>query len=189
MKKLITYGLIGIISVLFFSACSSKISLTKRHYQKGYYFSHNKGKRAVQNDQTKNKLAETKIYTEPSVNQTQTKPNTNQADENLIASNDLKTDHKVKGGSKTFPSSPNLKPELKVKNLDLSSPAASLRQALYQSDHDHSHHGHSLFWIIILVILILWLLGFLSGWGTGGLINLLLLIALILFILWLFRVI
>jgi hypothetical protein len=49
--------------------------------------------------------------------------------------------------------------------------------------------GLSLFWVVILVIIILWAIGFFAGWGTGGLINLLLVVALILLILWLLRII
>src|ERR1035437_145647 len=47
MKKLITFSAICIVASILLSSCGSNMSITKRHYNNGYYVSYSDGKQAV----------------------------------------------------------------------------------------------------------------------------------------------
>ncbi len=193
MKKITTFSAIAIIISLFFSSCGSNTSLTKRHYSKGYYVPHTKGKHKVVTENRDEKVAklETKkiSLTDTSKDKTQevslSKPKvSNPIAENktLVASTKrapivfnthIVSKHPVKQVP-TF----NLFPVKDVKHSIFSKKSASA------PEHDHEHL--SLLWIVILVLLILWALGFIGG--LGSFIYLLLVVALILLILWLLRI-
>ncbi len=197
MKSLVKLSLLFIITSLLFISCTSKLSVTKRHYTKGYHIAHNKGK---QSKQTKQHAETNSTLKNPSP---------------IYTLKVLPAESQVEKGKKEIDSSPitaeavpttqseGHKPTRLLKQTKNTNHAHSQAQQLitplknlhtiYQLEKSHNgdsdSRGLSLFWVIILVILILWFFGYIAGWGTGGLINLLLLIALILFILWLLRII
>jgi len=202
MKKLITLSVICIIASLVFPSCKSEVSVTKRHYTRGYYVAH--GHKTVKSEiSLKNKEKIVRFKTDKPSNVLQTK---NKKDENVAvsnfyripvtnnsaytASNEKKQSHSnsnqtikpLKNNSDVDESKSIEERFTDLKN-DISTSKKSVRAT-------HNHEEYSLLWIIIVVVLILWVLGFLAGgFGLGGLINLLLLVALILFILWLLKVI
>ncbi len=189
MKKLITLSFLAIITSLLFSACSTKLFITKRHYTKGFYIAHSKEKKQA----IKFNEAE-KIITKNKVSEFH-----NQTQEMVIDHNYGKSPIPVvctyANENKKIPIETSLQQTEKKtssnKILDLKQSIKQFKNEQFKSKFptaSRSGDGLSLFWIVILVILILWALGLLSG-GFGGLINLLLLIALILLILWLLRVI
>jgi len=197
MKPFLKLSLLLIVSSLLFNSCTSKLSVTKRHYNKGYYIAHNKGKQTKPDKQNAEGNAKTEkpapVYTlkvnperSSDLNakkETHTAPITAQAIP-LSESDGNKTSGELKQNQK--PSRTALQP------FNLITPLQDLHKTyLLEKSHngDSDSRGLSLFWVIILVILILWFFGYIAGWGTGGLINLLLLIALILLILWLLRII
>jgi hypothetical protein len=185
----ITFLLIGQILV---SSCQSNISLTKRHYRKGYYLTVNSGKHALPQKTTKYKAEHVEIVSPVLVSapvqipsQTATHRTAPPVVTPAVA---IKIVAEKAATFKENVSSHRIVPVPAIpvfKDLRTITP---VKTAMLHSRGDSD--GLSLFWVVILVILILWLLGFLAGgFGLGGLINLLLLVALILLILWLVRII
>lgn len=187
MKKINILNTIVVIAVLLFSACNSNSSLTKRHYSKGYHFSHSSGKHSVAKDSDrKTPLQISDIVVKPiEKNETAIAP-MNPINKDLIVSNENnynKSNAKknVTKIVKRIPAINEVAPVIKVKKAIFRKPSSS-------SASDSA--GLSLLWIVIVVLLILWALGLLAGgFGLGGFINILLVIALILLILWLLRII
>ncbi len=197
MKKIITFSTVCIILSLLFASCGSNTSLTKRHYNKGYYIAHSKSKHkatAVNKDEKVAQLKKKEVtLTNPSKDKIVQNPvviyntsTTNLDNAPLTASTSktpivFNTHIVAKHPVKHVPTF-NLFPIKEVKKSFFS----KKRVNAPVSDHDHL----SLFWILILVLLILWAFGLLGGgWGLGIFINVLLVIALILLILWLLRIV
>ncbi len=195
MKKIITLITICIIICFVFASCKSNMSLTKRHYNNGYYIAHSK---ELQHRKPSNK--------EEKVTQSKTKttlysvPNAGQLNKNIgYVEKDLAVNNKVVGENsqkknKTIVLKKSAKQRVNAKTGIITYPIVQIKHKLTEIkkiDSDSSDKdGLSLFWIIILVLLILWAFGFLSGeFVFGGLIHILLVVALILLILWLLRII
>jgi hypothetical protein len=192
MKKIITLTIIGLLAGIVFSSCGSKMSLTKRHYNKGYHFAHSNGKGALQKAKPEQKLAHNKpsevlsplatYSVQPIVKENNFK-NPVISNERIVASNEKK-------GVTTRSLNPE-KHVLNFKALTIEKPKTQFKHSLLEVNKAHNNSdggGLSLFWIIILVLVILWALGFSLG-SMGGLIHVLLVIALILFILWLLHIV
>jgi len=164
------------------------MSITKRHYNSGYYIAHSKGKQPV--NAPKEEVAQIKtkriLYVTPNEPQTISGyPQGNVAADNNVAMASNENRVKTESHLKT-------KQSLHQKAAIALTPVKQVKSVLYdvKKISADERDGLSLFWIVILVILILWAIGFLSGgFGLGGFINLLLLVALILLILWLIRII
>ena len=193
MKKIITFITISFLVGILVPSCSTKISLVKKHYSKGYYLAFNKVNHntdskkqdnvitnlnpspvyVVQN--TNSQKLELKKSSESSkVDIATSKPIAFASGQKLNAINDKKNNQVSKV---VF----NQKHTFKINNTQVS---------VKQNRSSNSDEGRSLFWIIILILVILWALGLISGgFGLGVLVNLLLLIALILLILWLLRIV
>ncbi len=162
----------------------------KRHYNNGYYISHNNGKHplTVLNDERKivksshiNTLQEGQA-----LQKEETDKKTTDETGTLIVSNE-KQPHKTYAKQ-------HVKRLQAIQAKIVEKRAAQIKRIVFETKKSNNSSPQrdelSLFWIIILVILILWALGLLAGgFGLGGLINLLLLVALVLFILWLLRLI
>jgi len=168
------------------------MSITKRHYNNGYYIAHTKGKQSVNTSKEEVVLAKTKKSLYVIHNETKTISGYSQgniaADNNVIvASNENrnKTEVHLKAKQSLHQKTAiAVTPVMQVKSV------LSDRKKVSADVSADERDGLSLFWIVILVILILWAVGFLAGgFGLGGFINLLLLVALILLILWLIRII
>ncbi len=192
MKKIITLSIIGIIAGIVFSSCGSKMSLTKRHYNKGYHFAHSNGKRVLPKSKADEKLVQNKptevlspiakYSAQPTVKENGIKSPVI-INERVVASNENKG---VTSRSYTPP-----KHVLNFKALTIDKPITQIKQSIIKTNkvsNSSDGGGLSLFWIIILVLLVLWALGYSLG-SLGGLIHVLLVIALILFILWLFHIV
>jgi hypothetical protein len=185
MKNLFYTLFAFILFGLIASSCHSKLSVTKRHYQKGYYISLNKGK----TNPTKTRLEK---HTTRSA-----KANNSMKKETLLAvAPEVKLPAlQVLQQTNSAPEHQQLKHKALVKKAVIGGfmhekqtfrklPIESVKMAHSADD------ALSLFWVIILIVLLIWLLGLIvGGFGLGGLIHLLLLIALILLILWLLRVV
>jgi hypothetical protein len=193
MKKLITISAICIITSILFASCKQNLSVTKRHYNNGYYIAHSKGKQAVQPAKTIQAATPekpTKVsYSIQNTNQQNDLigiTESNSVTFNQVVAKNTAARVKVEvtktGTSKISHSISSIRPFV----TPISNIKAASKKVLVVAD---DRGGLSLFWIIILVILILWAFGFLGGYIFGGLINLLLLIALILLVLWLLRII
>lgn len=195
MKKIITLNIFCLVVIMLISSCGINNSISKRHYTKGYYFTHNKSRHKAIVGNKDIKVAHQRIN-EPSI----VAPS-NQFDNGTYttnASNVNPIDDKA-----TLLASSSKKPivfntRIVSKNPVKSSPAFKIfpskesRRSIFtkKSPVMHDGDGLSLLWIVILVLLILWALGLISGgFGLGGFINILLIIALILLILWLLRII
>jgi len=195
MKKLIKYSAICIIAIagVLFSSCGSNMSVTKRHYNKGYYIARSNGKQTKltkeEGKTVQGKTRQTLYSIQNLEEQNVISGYSGQSplkDNKLIVASNKKMQRKVI-------SQPGKRQTLKQNAIIFRYPAVQIKQALSEtkkvSGSSSDRDGLSLFWIIILVILILWAIGFWGGgFGLGALINLLLLVALILFILWLFRI-
>ncbi len=195
MKKIITLNIFCLLIIAFVSSCGTNGSITKRHYTKGYYIAHNKGKHKVAKENEDNKIVHQKtnestvlipskeIVKENNSNNSEVmNPITNKS--TLMASSSKKP-----VVNKTHHASKNLlksAPTFKIFPSKENKRSFFSKRSMVASSGD----GLSLLWIVILVLLILWALGLISGgFGLGGFINILLVIALILLILWLLRII
>jgi hypothetical protein len=185
MKTKLTYLLAALAAVWMLSSCNSRNVLMKRHYMKGYYFSHATGKNDVQTVRTGRSEARTghaaPQYVQPGISAEPMASAQVRQTNRLAAENRTKKEIKPAAAKKRpalYSLSP-VSPHSKLTHLK------SALQAPVRSDD-----GLSLFWTVILVIVILWAIGFLTGgFGLGNLIHLLLVVALILLILWLLRII
>lgn len=198
MKNLITLSLtIGILSSLLFS-CGSSLTVTKRHYNKGYHISYNKIPKSVDNKDEEKLISKTESYSTSN----NTRETVNQTEEIAIekeiasvsASQEDVSEMDLDDEEKTSIAKFDFKQEFgKVANTTQES-VSKIKSSLsdkyvsIENSSPRSEDGLSMVWIIILVILILWALGFGFG-GLGNLIHLLLVVALILLILWLLGVI
>ena len=195
MKKFITFCTVCVIASVFFSSCSSNLSIAKRHFNNGYYIAYSKSKPVVRTTTEEDKVVQTK--TKESFYAVQNKREQNSIDgysdqstitgnNEIVASND-KAQHKAI-------SKRNIKQTLKQQIKIIEYPATQVKHSLFETkkinNSARDEDGLSFFWVVILIILILWALGYWGFFGlVSGLINLLLLVALILLILWLLRVI
>lgn len=192
MKKIITLTIIGLLAGIVFSSCGSKMSLTKRHYNKGYHFAHSNGKRVHPKAKAEEKLAQNKPSEVLSPLATYSaQPNVK---ENSINSPVISNERIVASNQKKGVASTSLNPSkhaLNFKALTIDKPITQIKRSLLEVNKAHNSSdggGLSLFWIIILVLVLLWALGYSLG-SMGGLIHVLLVIALILFILWLLHIV
>jgi Family of unknown function (DUF5670) len=183
---------ISLFSVLLFglilSSCNKRFSIAKRHYSKGYYFSHNH--KVTAHPQKVNavvKYSQNKNMNNVSL-LTNSFTTTNHFD-SISAPQVLLQNRKAQNEIPTtkWLHKKNVMP-LVIGNKEKYAVGSSY--AKKQSIKGAASEGRSLLWIIIVVLVVLWALGLISGGlGLGFLINLLLLIALILFILWLLRIV
>lgn len=195
MKKLITLSTICVIACILFSSCNSNLSITKRHYNNGYYVAYSNGKQIIPSSKEK---GETKVIETDTVDplyslKKQSEQNTligysedgSIADDNDVVASNAKIQRKSISQKK-------IKQLLKPKAKILEYPASKINSPLFEGQKiksaPHAEDGLSLFWLVIVILLILWVLGLLVG-GFGGLLHILLVLALILFILWLLRLI
>lgn len=184
MKKIKLLSLAVFCGGLFFTSCSSNLTIVKRHYKPGYYVS--TGKTRAQTAQPENLAARQEAP--PAVSPDSVTGSSMQSSAEITA-NPVRVSP-VKGLHKTVP---HLKKSSSAPKLHTLQPAHNLKAfhkkaAFKKTERTASDsEGLSLLWIVILLVLILWALGYAGG--VGSLINLLLLVALILLILWLLRVI
>jgi Flp pilus assembly protein TadB len=160
----------------------------KRHYNNGYYISHNKGKQTtiVSNDERKTaKLSKINILqAEQALQKEETNNKTIAENSPLIVSNE-------KISYKTI-SKQHVKQLQAIQAKIVEKRAEQMKHIVFEIPKNNNalpqRDELSLFWIIILAILILCAIGVLGGgFGLGGLIYLLLVVALILLVLWLLR--
>lgn len=196
MKNFITYCIITMAVIFLFTSCGSSLTVTKRHYNKGYHVSFNKIKQSdrsnvneIENDQLvnsdENKIFDSSLSMEESTSNSSisedifTDEVNSTDDQKVVVQTDKKQPEKL--FNSTMGMSENVQSTYtKIKNSF--SDQKELKTPQPRED------GLSLLWIVILVILILWAIGFIGG-NVGGLIHLLLVIALILLILWLLGII
>ena len=196
MKKIITFSTVCIILSLLFSSCGSNTSLTKRHYNKGYYIAHTKGKHKVVTEKKDEKITQLKTKEASVIDASKVKTQHNSIAEHKV-SNPITENKTLVASTGRTPIVFNVHivskhPVKQVPTFNLF-PVKENKHTIFNKKRVSpvSHDGHlSLFWIVILVLLILWALGLLGGgFGLGIFINVLLIIALILLILWLLRIV
>lgn len=184
MKHLLKIVFLFIAAGILFTACKT-MSVTKRHYNKGYYVSHSAKKSKV--NVTSEAEKQTSASVEPLAAKVTKLPEAVTKDKELLASNVenssvIKTrDQKVAENKIKYAGIYN---NLSVKEV-VKNP---FKLTKIVAASDSKDDALSLIWIIIVVILILYLLGLLLDFG-GPFIHVLAVIALILLILWLLKVI
>lgn len=196
MKNFITYLIITMAVIFLFTSCGSSLTITKRHYNKGYHISLNKLKqsdRSNPNETTNDQLAlsiENKEYDNSLSLEESTSKNsisevifTDEAEVKDAPKEELKTENAKP--KKSFISTTGFSENSQASFTKIKNSFSDLKELNTPQPREE---GLSLLWIVILVLLILWALGFIGGYG-GGLIHLLLAIALILLILWLLGII
>ena len=65
MKKVFTLTAVCTIICLVFASCKSNLSITKRHYNNGYYIAHSKGKQAATSSKEDVKIVQHKASVSP----------------------------------------------------------------------------------------------------------------------------
>jgi hypothetical protein len=193
MKNKITWSLNLIILTFLFSACSQKLGLTKRHYNKGYYAESKKRVNTVGINKNHESDFENNSKIMSSVlNGTLTnKSNLFVGEKSRVAKpfEELRIRPLEKIISNTKNRSLVIRKSVsqKINDLTFRPITFDLKNNLLTSSNENSEDGLSLFWIVILILLLLWLFGYIIL--SGGLINLVLALALVLLILWLLRII
>lgn len=184
MKNLLKITLLFIAAGILFASCKT-MSLTKRHYNKGYYVSHSgkKSKATAYNlPQQKAELLSPKNISLPVAKNN---------DLGLVASNS-KPDEIINKETKNVKDVEN---KIRYAGASGSDIAKEIVKSPFKITKmvpaaDRGDDALSLIWIVIVVLLILYLFGLLfDGFGLGGLIHVLAVIALVLLILWLLRII
>ncbi|HTA84564.1 MAG TPA: hypothetical protein VK783_16590 [Bacteroidia bacterium] len=201
MKTLLSSIAMLLGGCVLLSSCNqgAGLSLTKRHYNKGYYVDIN-SKRENVNPKQLTIVDKSKNISAPATAIAPSAANATDPNNNTIVA-----DNRVSAGSSVASISPTenkrtLKSAMKNVNFKaihsiISTPALLTKniahienapQTVAGTTQDDGPRVHSLFWLVITVILVLWLIGILTGdFGIGILINLLLIVALILLVLWL----
>ena len=193
MKNKITWSLNLIILTFLFSACSQKLGLTKRHYNKGYYAESKKRVNTVSiNKNSESDFENNSKIMSSVLNGTLTnKSNLFVGEKSRVAKTfeELRIRPLEKINSNTKKRSLVIRKSVsqKINDLTFRPITFDLKNNLLTSSNENSEDGLSLFWIVILILLLLWLFGYIIL--SGGLINLVLALALVLLILWLLRII
>jgi cobalamin biosynthesis Mg chelatase CobN len=195
MKKLVQLSAYLLLVGIILSSCSP-ITITKRHYKKGFYTDFGFKNQARNNKTVSSEVKETEYAAQTSVEEpaieesasvtVSTPPETatsvmdNPTEDKQVLVATEETSEKPAG-------IPTLKSKMETAKQVMKN-ANKIKKTLAKSPA--SGEAHSLLWIIVVIILILWLISLLfGGFGLGGLIHLLLVVALILLILWLLRII
>jgi Family of unknown function (DUF5670) len=193
MKK-ITYLFFMLAGIAgFLASCSSlsTVSVTKRHYNGGYFVQINNNKHKTEAIADKIKIAEDQPV---QIVQPAVANNEHQivsTEENLrtnILSETPKTKRDVSkaiSASVISHSAPgNLKNTMKPNTMKELQQINTTSKYLISESKGHNNGNNGLIWTIIVILLLLWLLSLLTGgWGLGGLIYILLVLAIILLIL------
>lgn len=186
MKTTITY-MVGCLAILILlGSCNSNNVLLKRHYMKGYYFSHADKKSDVA---VNTKKSESSVVHHSPVTSLVAPVVRNDKAASLSASAAITQKVSATNAHQPFKKLLANKPLRKIYSLNPVSLGKEMKKsALKPLVRDDS--GLSLFWVVILILLILWAIGWLTGgFGLGNLIHLLLVAALVLLILWLLHII
>lgn len=193
MKNKITWSLNLIILTFLFSACSQKLGLTKRHYNKGYYAESKKrvNTLGINKNHESEFVNNSKIKNSVLLGTPTNKYNLFGIEKSRAAKPDV--EKRIRPLKKIISNTKNrslvIRKSVSQKINDLTSRPITfdLKSNLLTSSNEDSEDGLSLFWIVILILLLLWLFGYIIL--SGGLINLVLALALVLLILWLLRII
>jgi hypothetical protein len=185
MKKHILLIINIIVATLIFSSCT----LTKRHYNNGYYVEHKKSKTPQKINNTQQKIVKNKpeIIKDSTYNSEQitnvtkkTNASENYNVEKIISEKKI-IKRKTYGNIK--------KPNMKVASDKALLASKSKKLFIESQDKKNASDGDglSLFWVVILILLLLWFFGFI--FLANALLHLLLVLAIVLLILWLLRII
>lgn len=195
MKNLFKSTLILLIASIAITSCKNNMSLTKRHYRKGYFVQHSNkpsttNLKTIEAIKNKPEILALKQTNAVSINQESVFANAdirNTNKINLTSGNNLAI-IKNNYSNKIFTNS--VKNFIPI-NLKINNQKFNINKSKEIIKNDRGGDARSFFWTIILLIIIIWAIAVLLGGVSlgGGLINLLLLIALIFFILWLLRVV
>jgi len=197
MKRIYTLSLALLAITLLLNSCGS-LTVTKRHYNKGYYVSYNKIKKSADTPVPQDDIVWSEVVSSngeaiPEENNYSASVNENveieklSSDDNITAAQSEETPLISKTKSPLIEKSsviqqiPTTKKEFKQMRADYKKDKASTSSPEPASD------DLSMFWIVLLIILLLWALGF--GFGLGSLVHLLLVVLLILLILWLLGIV
>lgn len=192
MKKVSKFFFVCLIGSILFSSCGSNMSITRRHYNNGYYVSYNDSKQngIIPKEEEKMIQGHSVETVYSPVDQIKEFPGEKNTYQKEIKTNNIVSTASPKSLSKAVlpAKSQFLKRINKIvkvrETIGTLEPSGknSMKSSSPQRDE------LSLFWIVILGILIFWAVFFSIGFLLEGLINLLLIIALILLILWLLRI-
>lgn len=187
MKNLLKITLLFLAASIMFVSCKT-MSVTKRHYNKGYYVSHSAKKNKVEsNGKAKDAVVNATEQLAPkTIDGIKDQPSNPELLATNVTNNNASTaeakkrqtiENKIKYASTS---------DIKFKDVYKNPFKVTKMVAAKDSGDD----ALSLIWILILVILLIYLLSFLfDGFGLGGLVHILAVIALVLLILWLLKVI
>jgi hypothetical protein len=166
---------------------SCQVSLTKRHYRKGYHFNMVNKVQAPAKGPSQEQDRITLVSKEATELHREEKIVAVDAGKEKISLNPVTFSQKPEQIREPGNQAPSLPINASEKESSYVFSASKMSESTASRS---SEDGLSLLWTVIVVILIIWAIAFIAGgWGLGGLINLLLLIALILLILWLLRII
>jgi hypothetical protein len=190
MNNLLKISILFFASIVLFSSCKT-MSVTKRHYNKGYYVSHSHKQKALKktgrepeqlSSVTKEERAE---ILNPGTTALKMPPT---EEKELIASDTYEQPVLPSSRKKLFDKRSNSysNEEIEVRDV-IKNP---LKAGKMLATKDSGDDALSLLWILIVVLLIVYIVGILlDGFGLGGIIHILGVIVLVLLILWLLKII
>ena len=197
MKTTFSFTFLILMIAFVIGGCSSSVGISKRRYNKGYYVSNIK---VPHGSPTNNGVLHKSITSAandskedlttpapPPIEQLGAIP--------LYQKKPFETIQKLI--PVTFAKKLNVRKVPSANMFTLTKPSRSENAVGFLASNSanktsigNSNDGRSfsLLWIAVVLIVFLWYLGFLAGWGSGGIINLLLILAFILLVLWLLRI-
>ena len=197
MKTYFKFSALFVLTAFLFGACSSSLGFSKRRYNKGYHVTIIKDQQRIPHKKavTHQSLGLPSGDSKSELTAASLAP----IDEVAVAQSFQK---KPFGNLKTLVPA-HFSANLKFHNSQFANLFSFSEHATSTNPNGfiatgkepesniknyNNDRSFSLLWIAVVLIVFLWYLGFLAGWGSGGLINLLLILAFILLVLWLLRI-
>ncbi|MCE3226382.1 MAG: hypothetical protein K0S32_933 [Bacteroidetes bacterium] len=189
MNNLLKIIVLLFASIIFFGSCKT-MSVTKRHYNKGFYVSRSHKMKAPEKSDNKSSATVTKEKTENAELLVTKETKASVSDEKEIVAPDNDNPFIAKKGPKKLFNSKasdfSTGGDIELSNVVKHPWKAGKMTAAKAAEDD----ALSLLWILIVALLIIYIVGILlDGFGLGGIIHILGVIVLVLLILWLLKLI
>jgi hypothetical protein len=178
-------------SAILFTSCKTA-SITKRHYNKGYYVSHTHKKKApAKVEREPGKITPSEVAkAEVLVPKHTVASPVKEEEKSLAASTPQEEFIPAAKPAKKFFGRNNNNSVYTNEQVDVKEFVRNPVKLAKMAAKDTGDDALSLLWILIVVLLILYIVGILTeGFGLGGIIHVLGVIVLVLLILWLLRII
>ncbi|MGP8214745.1 MAG: hypothetical protein ACLQQ4_04200 [Bacteroidia bacterium] len=196
MKKLITFSTLCLIASIIFSSCGTNFSITRRHYNPGYYIDYTKSSPSVASSKVAAKPVQSAVNKQLNTEQPKGTQTTKVADVNPvnrpIANSPSGIIKKIKHKAiLSFTAKQGLKNTISSSEEPQIQAKSYVPDAITMTDNATERGGgRSLLLLLLIILVIILLIGILLNLGAfiDLLFDILIVILLILLILWLLKV-